>query len=100
FKAYLGLSLQEVPVNPRILRHYHLKNQKGLFIATIEPGSPASRSQLLEGDIIVAFNNNIVNSTQELFKALTQRDILHMTDITVIRNTELLTLTVTPVEKA
>lgn len=100
FKAYLGLSLQEVPVNPRILRHYHLRNQKGLFIATIEPGSPASRSQLLEGDIIVAFNNNIVNSTQELFKALTQRDILHMTDVTVIRNTELLTLTVTPVEKA
>ncbi len=100
FKAYLGLSLQEVPINSKILRHYHLKNQKGLFIATIEPGSPASRSQLLEGDIIVAFNNNTVNSTQELFKALTQRDILHMTDITVIRNTELLTLTVTPVEKA
>lgn len=100
FKAYLGLMLQEVRVNSKILRHYHLKNQTGLFIATIEVGSPASRSQLMEGDIIVAFNNQPVNTTQELFKALTYRSILNMTDVTVIRNTELLTVSVTPVEKA
>jgi S1-C subfamily serine protease len=99
FKAYLGLMLQEVPMNPKIARHYHLKNQKGLFITAIEPGSPASRSQLMEGDIIVSFNNKPVNSTQELFKALTHRDILTMTDVGVVRHTQLLTVTITPVEK-
>jgi S1-C subfamily serine protease len=99
FKAYLGLMLQEVPMNPKIARHYHLKNKKGLFITAIEPGSPASRSQLMEGDIIVSFNNKPVNSTQELFKALTHRDILTMTDVGVVRHTQLLTVTITPVEK-
>lgn len=99
FKAYVGLSLQEVPVNQKILRHYRLANQKGLFIVSIESDSPASRSQLMEGDIIVSFNNKAMNSTHDLFKELTRKEILSMTDVTIIRHTELLTLTVTPVER-
>lgn len=96
FKAHLGLSLQEVPINQKILRHYHLSNQKGLFVVSIQPDSPASRSQIKEGDIIVSFNNKIVNSNHDLFKELTKKEILTMTDVEVIRHTELLKLTVTP----
>ncbi len=99
FKAYVGLSLQEVPINQKILRHYRLANQKGLFIINIESDSPASRSQLMEGDIIVSFNNKVMNSTHDLFKELTRREILAMTDVTIIRHTELLTLTVTPADR-
>ena len=29
FKAYLGFMLQEVPVHPKVLRHFHLSNEKG-----------------------------------------------------------------------
>lgn len=99
FKAYLGLSLQEVPVNQKIIRHYHLPNQNGLFITAIAPGSPASRSQLQEGDILVSFNNKTINSTHDLFKELSARDILTMIDTTVIRHTELLKIMLAPVEK-
>lgn len=96
FKAFLGLSLQEVPINPKILRHYHIPNQSGLFVTSIESASPASRSQLLEGDIIVSFNDKTINTTHQLFKELTKKEILKMTDISVIRHTELLQLTITP----
>ncbi len=99
FKAYLGFALQEVPVNPKILRHYHLPNQKGLFVVSIEPDSPASRSQVKEGDIIVAFNGKPMNSTQDLFKELTRRNVLTMTDISVIRHTELMNVNVVPVDR-
>lgn len=99
FRAYVGLSLQEVPINQKILRHYRLANQKGLFIVSIESDSPASRSQLQEGDIIVSFNSKVMNTTHDLFKELTRREILTMTDVTIIRHTEQLTLTVTPVER-
>src|SRR5688572_21771852 len=51
FKGYLGVAMQEVPVNQKILRHYHLPNQKGLFVVSIEKDSPAALSQLQEGDI-------------------------------------------------
>ena len=97
FKAYLGIALQEVPVNQKILRHYHLPNKKGLFVVSMEPESPASRSQLKEGDIIVSFNGKTVNSLHELFKELTRRDIITAVDISVVRHAELLNFSIFPV---
>lgn len=99
FKAYLGLSMQEVPVNSKILRHYHLPNEKGLFIVGIEPDSPASRSQLQEGDILVTFNRKQINSMHELFKELTHRDVLNAVEVSVIRRTELLHFPIFPVQR-
>jgi len=100
FKAYLGLMLQEVNVNPKILRHYHLPNQKGLFIVNIEPNSPAALSQVKEGDIIVSFNDKPVNTLSGLFKDLTRKDILTMVNISVIRHTELLNFGIFPVDNS
>ena len=99
FKAYLGLQLQDVPLNERVRQHHKLPNHEGIFITHIEPNTPASRSQLMGGDIIVSFNGKPVRNSNELFKALTTRDILRMTDISVIRHTELLNFIVVPVEK-
>jgi S1-C subfamily serine protease len=99
FKAYLGIATQEVPVNQKILRHYHLPNQKGLFVVSIEKDSPASLSQLREGDIIVSFNGKAVNSLHDLFKELTRKDIINPIDISIIRHTELLHFTVFPAVK-
>jgi S1-C subfamily serine protease len=100
FKAYVGLALQEVPINQKILRHYHLPNQKGLFVVSMEPDSPASRSQLMEGDIIITFNGKPVNTLHELFKELTRRDILTAVDISVIRHTERLSFSIFPIQKS
>jgi S1-C subfamily serine protease len=99
FKAYLGLMLQEVPINARIRSHHNLANKHGLFVTKIETDSPASRSQLQEGDIITDFNGKRVNSTHELFRELTTRDILKMVDISVVRHTELLHFSVAPLER-
>lgn len=97
FKAYLGVALQEVPVNQKILRHYHLSNTKGLFVVSMEPESPASRSQLQEGDIIVSFNGKPVNTMHELFRELTKKDIITAVDISVIRHADLLNFSIFPV---
>lgn len=99
FKAYLGIAMQEVPVNEKIIRHYRLANQKGLFVVNIEENSPASRSQLQAGDIIISFNGKPVQSTHDVFKELMRREILTLTDITVIRHTELLHFSIAPAER-
>jgi S1-C subfamily serine protease len=96
FKAYLGLMLQEVPMNPKIKQHYNLTNKKALFITKIEENSPASRSQLQEGDMIIQFNGKTINSTHELFRELSRKDILTMIDVAVIRRTELLKFSIAP----
>ena len=97
FKAYLGVALQEVPVNQKILRHYHLPNQKGLFVVSMEKESPAALSQLQEGDIIVSFHGKTINTMHELFKELTKKNILTDVEVSVIRHTELLHFSIFPV---
>ncbi len=100
FKAWLGFMLQEININPKIIRHYHLQNTKGLFVTHIDSDSPAGRSQINEGDIIVAFNKRPVNSLHDLFKELTKKDILTLVDIDVIRHTELLSFGIFPLVKS
>lgn len=100
FRARLGLMLQEIQLNPKLQRHYGLKNTKGLFIVRIEENSPGSRSQLKEGDIIVEFNNRPVASMFELFQELSHEAILTMVDIGVIRHTEKIVFAIFPEKKA
>jgi S1-C subfamily serine protease len=100
FKAYIGVMLQEVELNSKVREHYNLTNRKGLFITKIEENSPASRSQLLEGDIIISFNHKTVNSSHDLFRELSKQSILDMIDVTVIRHANLLELSITPVAKS
>lgn len=99
FKAYLGFQLQEVNLHPKIKRYYHLPNEKALFVTGIEKDSPASRSQIQEGDLIVTFNNKPMNGLNQLFKELTRKEVLSLIDVQVIRHTELLDVTLFPVQK-
>jgi S1-C subfamily serine protease len=99
FKAYLGFQLQEVNLHPKIKRHYHLTNDKALFVVGIEKESPASRSQIKEGDLIITFNNKPINSLNQLFKELTRKEVLTMIDVQVVRHTDLLNMTLFPVQK-
>jgi S1-C subfamily serine protease len=98
FKAYLGFQLQEVPIHNKIKQHYHLSNEKGLFVVNVEENSPASRSQVRAGDIIITFNGRPVNTLHELFKELTKKEVLNMVDISVLRHTDLLNVSIAPVQ--
>ncbi|MBK8503559.1 MAG: trypsin-like peptidase domain-containing protein [Saprospiraceae bacterium] len=100
FRARLGFMLQEIQLNPKVQRHYGLKNGKGLFIVKIEKNSPGSRSQLKEGDIIVEFNDKPVGSLFELFQELSHEAILTMVAIAVIRHTERIVFPIFPDKKA
>ncbi len=99
FKAYLGFQLQEVNLNSKVKHHYHLANEKGLFVTNVEENSPASRSQVKAGDIIIAFNNKPVQTLHQLFKELTKKEILTLVDISVIRHAELINVGIFPIQR-
>jgi S1-C subfamily serine protease len=96
----LGFQLQEVNINAKIKHHYHLPNDKGLFVVNVEENSPASRSQVMAGDIITSFNNKPVQTLHQLFKELTKKEILTLVDISVIRHTEMLNVGIFPAQRA
>jgi len=100
FKAYLGLMVQEVAINNKVKQHFDLKNKKGLFVTKIEANSPAALSQLAEGDIIISFNNKLINTSHELFKELSRKEIVDMIPVSVIRHHELLNFSVFPARRS
>lgn len=100
FKAYLGLMVQEVEIPVKTLRHFALVGKRGLFVTKIENESPASRSQLREGDIIISFNGMRVEHIHGLFKQLGNKKILKMVDVEVLRYNQKVLMPITPIASA
>ena len=83
-----------------MVRFYRLSVDRGVLVAGIEPGSPASRAGLREGDVIVAFGGEPVTGIDALHRHLLAPAIGIPTQLTVIRHTEKLELSITPEELA
>ncbi len=97
-RAFMGIRTQEINTITKLLHHHNLKNEKVLFVISVEPNSPASRAGIKDGDFIVSFAGKTINSQDELFKLLTADIIGQTQKITVIRNQQLLDLYITPIE--
>jgi S1-C subfamily serine protease len=89
-----------VPIHRRVVRFHRLAADYGVLVAGIEPGSPASRAALREGDVIVGFADEPVSGIDELHRHLVARAIGVPSQITVVRHTEKLDLVITPEELA
>lgn len=99
-RAYLGIMIQEVELSAKVRSHHNLRNQKGLFISQVQERSPASRSGLRDGDILVAFDGAQIENPHQLFKLLTSERIFQSVPIRVLRGPELLERDIFPVEQA
>jgi S1-C subfamily serine protease len=99
-RSWIGVAGQNVPIHRRVVRFHRLAVDHGVLIAGIEPGSPASRAGLREGDVIIAFGGEPVSGIDELHRHLVASVISVPSLITVIRHTEKLELVMTPEELA
>jgi S1-C subfamily serine protease len=97
-RAYIGVSGQDVPIHRRVVRFYKLPVESGVLAVVIEPKSPAETAGLAVGDVIVAYNDQPVESIAALHKLLLGKEIGVSSQLTVIRHTEKLTLHITPAE--
>ena len=97
-RSYIGVGGQNVPLHRRLVRHYQLAAPSGVLVITLNPGSPAVRAGLREGDVMVEFNGHPIPSIDALHKLLTGDQIGHPSQLTIIRGTEKQTLQVTPGE--
>jgi S1-C subfamily serine protease len=97
-RSWIGVAGQNVPIHRRVVVFHRLAVDHGVLVSGIEPGSPASRAGLREGDVIVTFGGKSVSSIDELHRHLVAKVIGIPSQITVIRHTEKLDLVVTPQE--
>jgi S1-C subfamily serine protease len=97
-RSYIGVAGQNVPLHRRVVRFYNLPIETGVLVVSVEKESPATKAQLREGDIIIAFNEKPISSIHELHKILVAEQIGVASEITIVRHTEKLTLPITPLE--
>jgi Do/DeqQ family serine protease len=63
-RGRLGISIQ--PITSDLAESLGLKEVRGVLISGIEPGGPAERAGLRQGDVITAFNGTPVNDGNSL----------------------------------
>ena len=97
-RSYVGVAGQNAPVARQVVRFYGLAVESGVLVATIEPDSPASKSLLREGDIIIGLDGHHVAGIDQLHRLLTEERIGTEVALTVIRRVEKLDIAVMPGE--
>jgi serine protease Do len=89
-----------VTVNPYIAFKYSLAVDKGAFVTTITPGSPADKAGIKPGDVITSFDDKEITTADELNQAIYSNQIEQKVKITYWRgnnkNTTYATLTESP----
>ena len=97
-RSWIGVAGQSASIHPRVVRYHRLPVSEGVLVVGVEPASPAVQAGLREGDVIIAFKNQLVASIDQLQRYLGATEIGVTSPITVIRRTEKLELPVTPEE--
>ena len=97
-RSYIGVAGQDVPLPRRLARFYHLPVESGILVVSIEPGSPAQRAGLLDGDVIVAYDGRPIAGIDDLHRLLTETQMGVRSSLTIIRRTEILFLDIVPEE--
>jgi S1-C subfamily serine protease len=95
-RSYIGVAGQNVPLPRRVVRFYNLDVEHGILVVNIDENSPALRSGLQEGDIIVGFAGQPITGIDELHKLLTEERVGQSAPLDIIRRTERLTLGIVP----
>jgi S1-C subfamily serine protease len=94
-RAYVGVGGQSVQLSRLQARAWDIPNQGGALVLQVEPDSPASRSGLREGDMIVRMSGQTVNAVDDLHRILTEELIGRKTTITIIRSNQRIDLAIT-----
>jgi S1-C subfamily serine protease len=97
-RSYIGVSAQTVPIHRRLVRYYDLPKETGVVVLSTESGSPAQRTGLREGDVIVALDGQPVAGVDDLHRLLSEVKAGTKQDLGVIRGTERLAFQIVPEE--
>lgn len=83
-RGYVGLHLQEI--TPAIAQALGRPDDKGVLVASVEPGGPAEKAGLQSGDVITQFDGKPVESGRDLSRTVAAMKPGTQASMTVIRD--------------
>ncbi len=84
-RPYLGITATVIPIPRYRVRELDLLSDRAVEVVAIEPGGPASAGGILPGDLIVAVNERIVTSVDDLHRLLTDLQNQQALTLTIVR---------------
>ena len=93
-RGYIGVMGQTVPLPRRLVRSHELLVESGILVVAIDPGSPAERAGLIEGDVIIAYGDQPVRDIDGLHRLLVEETVGQQTPLTFLRRGERLVRTI------
>lgn len=95
-RSYIGVQAQTAPIRRSIARFHNLNLGSGALVLGIEPGSPAEKAGLREGDVIVSLAGEPVEGVDVLHRLLSEERINTWARLIVLRGSQKLELRVMP----
>jgi S1-C subfamily serine protease len=87
-RGYLGLAGQNVPLLRRVTRFHQLAQAAAVLVTSLETDGAAAAAGIREGDLIVAFEDQPIQTLDDLHRALTEARINTAARIVVLRGAE------------
>ncbi|HVM31779.1 MAG TPA: trypsin-like peptidase domain-containing protein [bacterium] len=98
-RSFIGVGGQDIDLPRRVVRHFDLREDKGVLLVAVEPGGPAARAGLQERDVMVELEGQPLRGMDDLHRLLSDERVGVPTSLAILRRSERLDLKVIPVEK-
>src|SRR5262249_53539060 len=95
-RGWIGVAGQNAVLRRHLVRRHELAHESGVLVLAVERASPAERTGLHEGDVIVSLGGKPIAGVDDLHKLLTGNTIGVRTSISVLRNSEQVSLEIVP----
>jgi S1-C subfamily serine protease len=95
-RSVMGVAGQNVELPRRLVREHSLKDARGVQVAGLEPGGPAQKAGLEEGDVVLEFGGRTVAGVDDLHRVLTEEAAGRSFRLLVLRRGRIVTLDLVP----
>jgi S1-C subfamily serine protease len=82
------LGIHGVTVTKQVARYYKLNADRGVLVTNVVPRSPAHKSGLTPGDVIVALSESQISTIQDLKAEIDRRHIGDGVSLSIVRGTQ------------
>lgn len=97
-RSYLGIAGSKRPLDRRMIKFHQLVNESGIEIMAVDEGTPAFRSGLVDGDIIIKIGDVVVNTVDDLHRFLSQWPLGALVKLEVLRGPDKVAVDIVPTE--